>query len=128
MVALANFKCSYGLMQIKNIPIIVERSIAQSPLQQKQSSSYLYLESRIAEAVRTEENKPRFRDLQPRECQEATPNWAAVSQRVPSATGAIVRHHFPVTTQETDIRKGLKKKNMNGLGLAYKGQLWGDLQ
>lgn len=128
MVALANFKCSYGLMQIKNIPIIVERSIAQSPLQQKQSSSYLYLESRIAEAVRTEENKPRFRDLQPRECQEVTPNWAAVSQRVPSATGAIVRHHFPVTTQETDIRKGLKKKNMNGLGLAYKGQLWGDLQ
>ena len=72
-------------MQIKNIPIIVERSIAQSPLQQKQSSSYLYLESRIAEAVRTEENKPRFRDLQPRECQEVTPNWAAVSQRVPTA-------------------------------------------
>ena len=103
MVALANFKCSYGLMQVKIIPIIVERTIAQSPLQQKQSSSCLYLEPMIAEAVRTEENKPGFRDVQPRECQEATPNWAAVSQRVPSATGAIVRHHSPVTTQETNI-------------------------
>lgn len=128
MVALANFKCSHGMMQIKNIPVIVESSITQNPLEQKQSSSCLYLEPRMAEAVRTAENKPGSRDVQPWECQEATPKLGSSVRGYPQQQGPWSGNGSPVTTQETDIRKGLKKKNMRGLGLAHMGQFWGYLE
>ena len=87
MVALANFKCSHGMIQIKNIPVIVESSITQNPLEQKQSSSCPYLEPRMAEAVMTAENKAGSRDIQPRECQEATPKLGKSVRGYPQQQG-----------------------------------------